>query len=100
MWPFVDPATKKKVRFSSVDEGALVGAGEVDKGQLLRECGGELDVSHRASHAPNCLRWKLNQGEGETMSLWEVILTTDAISSRNILERAHRNLRFEAERAG
>jgi len=45
MWPFVDPATKKKVRFSSVADKTLVGDGTVEGGQLLRECGGELDVS-------------------------------------------------------
>lgn len=41
VWPFVDAKTKQKVNF----ETDIVGAGDVEPGELLRECGGELDVS-------------------------------------------------------
>lgn len=40
MWPFVDPITKKKVRFGNSGVN-----GEVDPDQLLVECGGDLNVS-------------------------------------------------------
>jgi hypothetical protein len=41
MWPFVDAKTKQKVNF----ETDIVGAGDVEPGELLKECGGELNVS-------------------------------------------------------
>jgi len=40
MWPFVDPITKKKVRFGNSGVN-----GEVDPDQLLVECGGNLNMS-------------------------------------------------------
>lgn len=42
MWPFVDANTKKKVRFGE----DIVASGEVDPGELLKECGGDLEVSY------------------------------------------------------
>ena len=45
MWPFVDPATKKKVKFGNAADKGLVSDGTVEETQLLRECGGGLDVS-------------------------------------------------------
>lgn len=40
MWPFVDPVTKRKVRF----EEDITAGGAVDKGTLLKEVGGDLEV--------------------------------------------------------
>jgi hypothetical protein len=45
MWPFVDAATKKKVKFASADGHEVVQDGEVEKGLFLKDCGGDLDVS-------------------------------------------------------
>ena len=45
MWPFVDPATKKKVKFGSAEGAEIVKDGEVAEDQLLVECGGDLNVS-------------------------------------------------------
>ena len=45
MWPFVDPVTRKKVKFGSSEVGELTRDGDVKKDQLLIECGGDLDVS-------------------------------------------------------
>jgi hypothetical protein len=42
MWPFVDPVTKKKVRFCNT--GDIVKSGEIAPEVLLKECGGDLDV--------------------------------------------------------
>ena len=44
MWPFVDPATKKKVTFGSSADKSVVGRGEVEADQLIVECGGDLVV--------------------------------------------------------
>jgi hypothetical protein len=41
MWPFVDANTKKKVRI----EMDIAAAGDIAKDELLRECGGDLEVS-------------------------------------------------------
>lgn len=41
MWPFVDPVTKRKVKF----EEDLTAGGEVDNAGLLKEVGGEMEVS-------------------------------------------------------
>lgn len=43
MWPFVDPVTKQKVRFCTPEE--LGSKGDIDRNVLLKECGGDLDVS-------------------------------------------------------
>ena len=47
MWPFVDANTKQKVKFCSPEE--LGKTGDIDREVLLKECGGDLDVS-RALH--------------------------------------------------
>ena len=44
-WPFVDPNTKKKVKFGSTESGDLINDGTIDRSVLLKECGGDLDVS-------------------------------------------------------
>lgn len=44
-WPFVDPHTKSKVKFHTGAQA--VAAGEIAGDVLLRETGGELDVSLR-----------------------------------------------------
>jgi hypothetical protein len=43
MWPFVDANTKQKVRFNTPEE--LGASGDVEEHVLLKECGGNLDVS-------------------------------------------------------
>lgn len=47
MWPFVDPVTKKKVKFGTAGGRESILEGDLDAGQLLKECGGDLDVSLR-----------------------------------------------------
>ncbi len=44
MWPFVDPSTKKKVKFGSAEGREVVQDCHVEPSQLLKDCGGELDV--------------------------------------------------------
>jgi hypothetical protein len=44
MWPFVDPATKEKVKFGSSEGLDVVKEGDVNSNQLLEECGGEIVV--------------------------------------------------------
>ena len=41
VWPFVDAATRDRVKYDKV----LVGDGDVAKDVLLKQCGGGLDVS-------------------------------------------------------
>jgi hypothetical protein len=41
MWPFVDPNTKKKVKFGTDP----VADGDVGKEVLMKESGGDMDVS-------------------------------------------------------
>ncbi|WWC66494.1 uncharacterized protein I206_100396 [Kwoniella pini CBS 10737] len=46
VWPFVDPATKKKVKFGSGKGQEIVKDGDVDASQLLQEAGGDLDIPY------------------------------------------------------
>lgn len=41
MWPFVDANTKRKVKF----EADIIKDGDVAAEDLLKECGGNLEVS-------------------------------------------------------
>jgi hypothetical protein len=44
MWPFVDSVTKSKVKFCTPEE--LGNMGDVAPHVLLKECGGNVDVSN------------------------------------------------------
>jgi len=44
MWPFVDSVTKSKVKFCTPEELGVMG--DVAPDVLLKECGGNVDVSH------------------------------------------------------
>ncbi|WVW82426.1 hypothetical protein I302_104436 [Kwoniella bestiolae CBS 10118] len=46
VWPFVDPVTKKKVSFGSLEGAELVKEGVVDPSQLLKEAGGNVDLPY------------------------------------------------------
>ncbi|GFZ43646.1 hypothetical protein JCM24511_01366 [Saitozyma sp. JCM 24511] len=46
MWPFVDAATKKKVKFASADGHEVVQDGNVERGSFLKVCGGDLDLPY------------------------------------------------------
>ncbi|WWC58486.1 uncharacterized protein I303_101029 [Kwoniella dejecticola CBS 10117] len=46
VWPFVDPATKKKVKFGSGKGREIVKEGDVAASQLLQEAGGDLDIPY------------------------------------------------------
>lgn len=50
MWPFVDPNTKKKVKFD-VD---VVQEGDVEPEMLLKECGGNVNVSVPLRYEVKC----------------------------------------------
>ena len=45
MWPFVDPVTKEKVSFGSLEGKELINDGVIDEAVLIAEAGGSLDVS-------------------------------------------------------
>ena len=52
MWPFVDPATKKKVSFGTVEGGELIREDVVEIEVLLEECGGNLKVGEPSCSLP------------------------------------------------
>lgn len=58
MWPFVDPVTKRKVRFAaSVEQFAAEEKELVQRPYLLKEAGGDLDVGFFSTtrRCPSCV---------------------------------------------
>lgn len=62
MWPFIDPNTKKKIKIIYGSPRAVVDGGDLMGERLLKECGGDLDVS--VGCANPCLQSILETGKG------------------------------------
>lgn len=88
MWPFVDPVTKKKVKFANSEDRSLVKEGEVDADQLLVDCGGDLDVSwNRFGNLCNA-NDRCHITTRRTGSLYWILASQDVKSKKKHLERA------------
>ncbi|ORY32239.1 CRAL-TRIO domain-containing protein [Naematelia encephala] len=96
MWPLVDSATKKKVRFDNNQARDIVVAGELDQALLLKECGGDLDMPYEHEEywkalVETCLERRKIQDElfkagekkvGRSEREWKKRDTSEKINSR------------------
>ncbi|OCF55345.1 hypothetical protein L486_06825 [Kwoniella mangroviensis CBS 10435] len=68
VWPFVDPITKKKVKFGTIEGQEIVKEGDVDPSQLLKDAGGSVDIPYdHATYWPavlqTCLKFRAEEEE-------------------------------------
>ncbi|WRT64254.1 uncharacterized protein IL334_001185 [Kwoniella shivajii] len=68
VWPFVDPNTKMKVKFASAEDQELVKDGDIDANQLVKEAGGDLEISYDhdtywPSLVQTCLKLRADEEE-------------------------------------
>ncbi|WWC86370.1 uncharacterized protein L201_001246 [Kwoniella dendrophila CBS 6074] len=87
IWPFVDPNTKKKVKFASTGANEIVKEGLVDTKQLLKEAGGDLNVPYTHDvYWPALLKTCLKIREEEE-ARWRAIGERQVGRAENLFKR-------------